>query len=193
VCTAQVLIRIIHGSHTVLWVFAWDGRILVNFIPRYRSGWNTNIRQPILKLTTQYGFHELFLKYCICYRFCWNILLFQKTKPFCNDPRCTMALSDRVVLWHCQTELYYVIVRQSCTMALSDRDALWHCQTELYYGIVRHSSKNFERRLNYCLSHQSILLYFYYYTYQNRNNSWKPYCVVSFSIGWWILVNFIPC
>ena len=45
---------------------------------------------------------------------------------------CTMALSDIVVLWHCQTELYYGIVRHSCTMALSDRVVLvvlWHCQT----------------------------------------------------------------
>ena len=26
-----------------------------------------------------------------------------------------------------------------------------------------------------CFSHQSILLYLYYYTYQNQNNSWKPF------------------
>jgi len=29
-------------------------------------------------------------------------------------------------------------------------------------------------------------------TYQNRNNSWKPECVLSFNMGWRILVNFIP-
>ena len=38
--------------------------------------------------------------------------------------------------------------------------------------------------INHRLSHQSILPYLYYYTNQNRNNSWKPYCVMSFSIGW---------
>jgi hypothetical protein len=29
-------------------------------------------------------------------------------------------------------------------------------------------------------------------TYQNRINSWKPECVLSFNMGWRILVNFIP-
>jgi hypothetical protein len=28
--------------------------------------------------------------------------------------------------------------------------------------------------------------------YQNRNKSWKPECVLSFNMGWRILVNFIP-
>jgi len=28
--------------------------------------------------------------------------------------------------------------------------------------------------INYRLSHQSIVPYLYYFTYQNRNNSWKP-------------------
>jgi hypothetical protein len=27
-------------------------------------------------------------------------------------------------------------------------------------------------------------------TYQNRNNSWKPECVLSFNMGWRILTNF---
>jgi hypothetical protein len=27
-----------HGSHNVLWVLTWVGKILVNFIARYRSG-----------------------------------------------------------------------------------------------------------------------------------------------------------
>ena len=30
-------------------------------------------------------------------------------------------------------------------------------------------------------------------TYQNRNISWKPECLLSFNMGWRILVNFIPC
>jgi hypothetical protein len=36
---------------TVLWVLTWVGRIIENAIPRYLSGWNTNTRQPMLKLT----------------------------------------------------------------------------------------------------------------------------------------------
>ena len=28
--------------------------------------------------------------------------------------------------------------------------------------------------------------------HQNRNKSWKPECVLSFNMGWWILVNCIP-
>ena len=28
--------------------------------------------------------------------------------------------------------------------------------------------------------------------HQNRNKSWKPECVLSFNMGWRILVNFIP-
>jgi len=46
--------------------------------------------------------------------------------------------------------------------------------------------------INYCFSHQSILPYLYYYTYQNRNNLWKPYCVVSFNMGWQDISKFYP-
>ena len=42
--------------------------------------------------------------------------------------------------------------------------------------------------INYRLSHQSILSYLYCQTYQNRNNSWKPECVLSLNMGWRILV-----
>jgi hypothetical protein len=46
ICTIiHIRIELIHGSHTVLWVLTCVGRILVNFI-----------HQPMLKLTTQYGF-----------------------------------------------------------------------------------------------------------------------------------------
>jgi hypothetical protein len=41
--------------------------------------------------------------------------------------------------------------------------------------------------INYRLSHQTILPYLYYYIYQNWNNSWKPYSVVSFNMGHYIL------
>jgi hypothetical protein len=41
--------------------------------------------------------------------------------------------------------------------------------------------------MNYRLSHQTILPYLYYYIYQNWNNSWKPYSVVSFNMGHYIL------
>ena len=41
-------------------------------------------------------------------------------------------------------------------------------------------------------SNQSILPYMYSQTYQNRNKSWKPECVLSFNMDWRILVNFIP-
>ena len=44
--------------------------------------------------------------------------------------------------------------------------------------------------MNYRLFRQSMLPYLYHYTYQNRNNSWKPYCVVSFNMGWRILVFY---
>ena len=39
----------------------------------------------------------------------------------------------------------------------------------------------------------SIKVYYRIYTFrqQNRNNSWKPECVLSFNMGWWILVNCI--
>ena len=40
-------------------------------------------------------------------------------------------------------------------------------------------------------SNQSILPYLYSQTYQNRNNSWKPECVLSFNMGWRILIIFI--
>jgi hypothetical protein len=41
-------------------------------------------------------------------------------------------------------------------------------------------------------SNQSMLPYLYYSTYQNRNKSWKPECVLSFNMDWRILINFIP-
>jgi hypothetical protein len=40
---------------------------------------------------------------------------------------------------------------------------------------------------------QSILPYLFSLTFQNRNKSWKPECVLSFNMDWRILVNFIPC
>jgi hypothetical protein len=46
--------------------------------------------------------------------------------------------------------------------------------------------------MNYRLSHQSILPYLYHYTYQNLINSWKPYCVVSFNMGWDDISKFYP-
>ena len=42
-----------------------DWRILVNFIPRFWLGINTNIRQSMLILPTHSGFHDLFLNYKI--------------------------------------------------------------------------------------------------------------------------------
>jgi hypothetical protein len=45
--------------------------------------------------------------------------------------------------------------------------------------------------INYRLQ---IKVYYRIYTlktYQNRNKSWKPECVLSFNMDWWILVNFI--
>ena len=45
--------------------------------------------------------------------------------------------------------------------------------------------------INYRLSHQGIIPYLHYYIYQNRNNSWKPYCVVTFSMSWQNISNFI--
>jgi hypothetical protein len=63
ICTFwHIRIEIIHGNQNVWCVWTWIGRILVNYIPRYSSEWNTNIRQPMLKLKTHSGFHHLFLK-----------------------------------------------------------------------------------------------------------------------------------
>jgi hypothetical protein len=39
----------------------WVGGKKVNVIPRLQLGINTNIRQPMLKLKTHSGFHDLFL------------------------------------------------------------------------------------------------------------------------------------
>jgi hypothetical protein len=39
-------------------------------------------------------------------------------------------------------------------------------------------------------SNQSILPYLYPWTYQNRKNSWKPECVLSFNMDWRILVSY---
>jgi hypothetical protein len=62
-CTVEhIRIEIIHGSQHVRCVWTWVGRILVNVIPRYSSGLNTNIHQPMLKLKEHFGFHDLFLK-----------------------------------------------------------------------------------------------------------------------------------
>ena len=38
----------------------------------------------------------------------------------------------------------------------------------------------------------SIYLRFIHSHLQLRNLSWKPECVLSFNMDWWILVNFIP-
>ena len=63
ICTFwHIRIEIMHGSQNVWCVWTWIGRILVKYIPRYSSGWNTNIRQPMLNLKTHSGFHHLFLK-----------------------------------------------------------------------------------------------------------------------------------
>jgi hypothetical protein len=63
ICTLEhIRIEIIHGSQHVCCVWTWVGRILVNVIPRYSSGLNINIRQPMLKLKAHFDFHDLFLK-----------------------------------------------------------------------------------------------------------------------------------
>jgi hypothetical protein len=49
-----------HGNQNVFWVLRWVGGYLY-FIPSQRRGIKfTNIRQPMLKLKTHSGFHELF-------------------------------------------------------------------------------------------------------------------------------------
>ena len=53
-CTLRhIRIEINHGSQNVFWVLTWVRGIKF-----------TNIHQPMLKLKTQSGFNELFLKYC---------------------------------------------------------------------------------------------------------------------------------
>ena len=61
ICTVKhIRIEIIHGSQNVCWVWTWVGRILVNCIPCYSSGLNTNFRQPMLKLKIHSVFHDFF-------------------------------------------------------------------------------------------------------------------------------------
>ena len=49
ICTLRhIRIEIIPGSQNVLWALTWV------------DGWNTNICQPMLKLKTHSGFHDLF-------------------------------------------------------------------------------------------------------------------------------------
>jgi hypothetical protein len=49
-----------HGSQNVFWVSTWVGEYYY-FIPSRRRGIQfTNISQPMLKLKTHAGFHELF-------------------------------------------------------------------------------------------------------------------------------------
>ena len=52
--------------------------------------------------------------------------------------------------------------------------------------------RHFFRKRKYKLpsSNQSILPYLYSQTNQNRNKSWKPECVLSFNMGWQILVFY---
>jgi hypothetical protein len=45
--------------------------------------------------------------------------------------------------------------------------------------------------ISYTSSNQNILPYLYSKTYQNRNKSWKPECVLSFNMNWRILVTII--
>ena len=59
ICTLRhIRIKINHGSQNVFWVLTWVGR--------YQLLINTNICQPMLKLKTHSGFHDLFLKYNLC-------------------------------------------------------------------------------------------------------------------------------
>ena len=55
--------KIIQRRHNLLWVLTLVSRILENFILRFRSGYNTNIRQPMIKLPTNRCFIELLLKF----------------------------------------------------------------------------------------------------------------------------------
>jgi hypothetical protein len=64
ICTLRhIRIEINYGSQNVFWVLTWIGRYNLILSLASGSGWNTNIRQPMLKLKTYYGFHDLFLKY----------------------------------------------------------------------------------------------------------------------------------
>jgi hypothetical protein len=58
ICTLRhIRIEIIHGSQNVFWVLTWVGGYLKYY---YRRGIQfTNIRQPMLKLKTHSGFHDL--------------------------------------------------------------------------------------------------------------------------------------
>ena len=63
ICTLRhIRIEIIHGSQKeCVLSFNKGWRILVNCIPRLWLGIIINIRQPMLKLKTHSGFHDLFL------------------------------------------------------------------------------------------------------------------------------------
>jgi len=60
---SYIRIEIIHGSHSLYNVLTWVTLFSLHFIPRYHSDKIvTKTMLPMLKLYTNYSFHELFLK-----------------------------------------------------------------------------------------------------------------------------------
>ena len=59
-----IRIEIIHGRHRVVQIYTWAGPLYLDFTPRFRSGYNSNIKaQPMCKFAHLYACHELFLNY----------------------------------------------------------------------------------------------------------------------------------
>jgi hypothetical protein len=76
-----------------------------NFWPSIiRSGWNTNIRQPMLKLKADSGFHELFLNYYHVYLICTHptflYMLYLRNKSW--KPECVLSFNMgwRIVVFY---------------------------------------------------------------------------------------------
>ena len=89
ICTVRHIgIEIIHGSQNVLKGLTWVGRILVNFIC-----------QPMLKLKTHSGFHDLFLKFYTCKVSCQIIsisLISSLTDCNLSLPQCNSDKKDKL-------------------------------------------------------------------------------------------------
>ena len=105
----------------------------------------------------------------------------QNNSKTCNVMHSNMTsffrfVNKRSIYW------WYNLIR-TCT---GECDWLFHWQHKLCATFSANVN------INYRLP---IKVYYRIYTlktYQNRNKSWKPECVLSFNMGWWILVNFIP-
>ena len=61
-CTVRhITIKILHGSHNLVWALTWVGSIFIKVIVPYQSGWNTNILPTHVKPQAHYRFLHFIL------------------------------------------------------------------------------------------------------------------------------------